>query len=198
MVWCLPSCIFWFCKAISLYVMKHWSNFSLPLLGSLWTNKSGEGRASVVMIVRNLGVKRDIVVSQLSTWHPQSDDINQTVLDLNSRCGLTPDVFPPQGPDVFSGEQDVGLQSGCGSGPDSVSDSEPGSAQTHQRVHHPSHTVVSGKHVTQYKYMFTYSPATVLYCIFSVSDGLSDKISIKVIKITAKSVRTAEIWHWKS
>lgn len=96
-------------------------------------------------------VKKDIAVSQLSTWQPQSEDLNQTVVDPTPGVFLSPDVFPPQGPDVFSGEQDVGSQSGCGSGPDSVSDSEPGSAQTHQRVHHPSHTVVSGKHVTQYK-----------------------------------------------
>lgn len=71
-----------------------------------------------------------------------SEDINQTVLDL------TLHLYPPQGPGVLSGEQDVGSKSGSGSGPDSVSDSESGSAQTHQRVHHPSHTVVPGKYHT--------------------------------------------------
>lgn len=58
---------------------------------------------------------------------------------------FTPDLFPSQGPGVLSGEQDVSPESGSGSGPKSVSDSEPGSAQTHQRVHHPPHTAVSGK-----------------------------------------------------
>lgn len=77
---------------------------------------------------------------------------------------FTPDLFPSQGPGVLSGEQDVSPESGSGSGPNSVSDSEPGSAQTHQRVHHPPHTAVSGKlnkinvtpHTLTVIYLYTY------------------------------------------
>lgn len=70
-------------------------------------------------------------------------DVDHTMLDL------TVELFPLQGPGVLASEQDVSSKPGGGSGPDSVSHSESGSAQTHQRVHYPPHTAVLGKYVVQ-------------------------------------------------
>lgn len=70
-------------------------------------------------------------------------NVDHTVSDL------TVELFPLQGPGVLASEQDVSSKSGGGSGPDPVSHSESGSAQTHQRVHYPSHTAVLGKYVVQ-------------------------------------------------
>ncbi len=79
-------------------------------------------------------------------------------------------LFSPQGAGILSGEQDVGSESGRGFGPNSVSDDEPGSAQTHQRVHHSSHAVVSGKYFTQHKLLHTcYVPVT--HC--NLAEGLN-------------------------
>lgn len=124
-----------------------------------WEMKAAEVSAEVEaedswsVCTVNINIKH-IVVSQLSTSHPHSEVINQTVLDLNNMSSL--DLFPPQGPGVLSGEQDVSSESGSGSGPDSISDCESGSGQTHQRVHHPPHAAFSGKNVTQHTLTVTY------------------------------------------
>lgn len=72
-----------------------------------------------------------------------SRDVDHNALDL------TVELIPLQGPSLFSSEQDVSAKPGGGSGPDPVSHSESGPAQTHQRVHYPSHTAVLGKYVVQ-------------------------------------------------